>query len=219
MSIQVKNMERASMLEFDETYRILLKENGPRKWWPTKTSNKKFEISIGAILTQNTNWSNVEKALDNLIKHNLLSQEEIRKIDAKKLAMIIKSSGYHNQKAKKLKEFIKFLDSKKQINRENLLNVWGIGKETADSILLYSYNQPIFVIDAYTKRIFNRLGFKEQSYDELQNLFMNNLKKDADLFKEYHALIVMHGKTVCKTRPLCSSCCLNKRCNFSKSTS
>ena len=102
MSIQVKNMERASMLEFDEIYRILLKENGPRKWWPTKTSNKKFEISIGAILTQNTNWSNVEKALDNLIKHNLLSQEEIRKIDAKKLAMIIKSSGYHNQKAKNM---------------------------------------------------------------------------------------------------------------------
>ncbi|MBI2663689.1 endonuclease [Candidatus Woesearchaeota archaeon] len=212
-------MEMVSMLEFDEIYRILLKEHGPRKWWPTKTSKKKFEISVGAILTQNTNWINVEKALDNLIKHNLLSQEEIRKINVKKLAMIIKSSGYHNQKAKKLKEFIKFLDSKKQINRENLLNVWGIGKETADSILLYSYNQPIFVIDTYTKRIFNRLGFKEQSYDELQNLFMNNLKKDADLFKEYHALIVMHGKTVCKTKPLCSSCCLNKGCNFSKSTS
>lgn len=202
------------MDKINNIYNILFKEYSQRNWWPTKTSNKRFEISIGAILTQNTNWKNVEKAINNLIENKLLSKESISKIETKKLAKIIKSSGYHNQKAKKLKEFIKFLDSKKEINRNNLLNVWGIGKETADSILLYAYNKKIFVIDAYTKRIFNRIGFNEQDYDELQNLFMNNLKKDVDLYKEYHALLVEHGKNICKTKPLCNKCCLNKICNY-----
>ncbi|MBI2668018.1 endonuclease [Candidatus Woesearchaeota archaeon] len=207
------------MDNIDNIYNLLLKEYGLRNWWPTKTFNKRFEISVGAILTQNTNWKNVEKAINSLIENNLLSQESINKIETKKLARIIKSSGYHNQKAKKLKEFVKFLNSKKEINRDNLLNVWGIGKETADSILLYAYNNKIFVIDAYTKRIFNRIGFNEQDYDELQNLFMDNLKKDINLYKEYHALLVEHGKNICKTKPLCSKCCLNKMCNYPKTIS
>jgi len=205
-----------SILEFKKIYKILFKEYSQRNWWPTISSNKRFEISVGAILTQNTSWSNVEKAIKNLIKNDLLSREAIKRINTKNLAKIIRSSGYHNQKARKLKEFIKFLCSGKEVNRENLLDVWGIGKETADSILLYAYNKPIFVIDAYTKRIINRIGFKEQSYDELQNLFANNLDKNVNLFKEYHALLVEHGKNICKKKPLCEKCCLNKKCNYYK---
>ncbi len=223
------------MNKIKQIYELLLKEYGKQGWWPHYkngsfvyykniehkkiNSFQKFIICISAILTQNTNWDNVEKAIKNLISNNLLSKEAIKKIDIKKLAKIIKSSGYHNQKAKKLKEFVKFLDLKKEINRENLLSIWGIGKETADSILLYAYNQPIFVIDAYTKRIINRSGFKEQTYDELQNLFMNNLDKDVNLFKEYHALLVKHGKDICKKKPLCKMCCLKDKCNLFKSLS
>src|SRR3989344_7023890 len=109
------------MDKINQIYNILLKEYGSRNWWPTQSSNKKFEISVGAILTQNTNWKNVEKAINNLIENNLLSQESMIKIETKKLAKIIKSSGYHNQKAKKLKEFVKFLNSKKEVSRNNLL--------------------------------------------------------------------------------------------------
>ena len=207
------------MNKINQIYNILFKEYGPMNWWPTKTSNKKFEVSIGAILTQNTNWKNVEKAINNLIENNLLSQESMIKIETKKLAKIIKSSGYHNQKAKKLKEFVKFLNSKKEVSRNNLLNIWGIGKETADSILLYAHNNPIFVIDAYTKRIFSRIGFDENDYNELQSLFTNNLKQDINLYKEYHALLVEHGKNICKTKPLCNRCCLNKICSYPKTIS
>lgn len=131
--------------------------------------------------------------------------------------MIIKSSGYHNQKAKKLKEFTKFYSKNNELTRDKLLGIYGIGKETADSILLYACKKPYFVIDAYTKRIMNRLGFKEETYNEFQSLFMKNLDNDHKLFNEFHALIVRHGKETCKKNPLCNKCCLNKICEYGKS--
>ncbi len=213
-------------------YKKLCNHFGPRGWWPTLergysednktrilTDAERFEISIGAILTQSTSWKNVEKALKNLKQKNLLDKDKLREIDINRLAEIIKPSGYNNQKTKKIKEFIKFLDSKKEINRENLLKVWGIGKETADSILLYAYRQPIFVIDTYTRRIMNRLGYKEEDYDKLQDLFMTSLPKDDKLFNEFHALLVELGKNICKKEPLCERCPLNSECNYFKNKS
>ena len=215
-------------------YAVLLEKYGPQGWWPILDSEsnsvydknfptrrrdekEKFEIYIGAILTQNTSWQNVEKALHNLKSSNFLSMEEIKTIDNRKLARLIKPSEYYNKKAKKIKEIIKFLKSGKEANRENLLSVWGVGPETADSILLYAYNQPIFVIDAYTKRIMNRLGFEEQTYDELQGLFMKNLPKDVQVYNEYHALLVRLGKECCKKNPDCEECPILKNCKKSKS--
>lgn len=215
-----------------EIYKALLKIYSHQGWWPLfnnktdkieyhqgdysypKNNVQRFEICMGAILTQNTSWKNAEKALKNLRKHKLLTKEKLKQIDNKKLAELIKSSGYNNQKAKKIKEFIKFLDSKKEINRENLLSIWGIGKETSDSILLYACNQPIFVIDSYTKRIFSRLGFCKENinYDELQNLIHNNLEKNYKLFNEYHALIVEHAKRFCRKKPLCNNCPIKTNC-------
>jgi endonuclease-3 related protein len=208
-------------------YLILLKEFKEQGWWPVenkyhanyiKPENKKeiLEICLGAILTQNTTWKNAEKALEDLNKNNLIDLEKLNKIDTKGLAETIKSSGYNNQKARKIKEFAKFLISKKEINRENLLQIWGIGPETADSILLYAYKKSFFVIDAYTKKILNRIGFTENSYVELQKLFINNLKEDYKIFNEYHALLVKLGKDTCKKEPLCEKCPLNRICDYSR---
>ncbi len=177
-------------------YNKLLKKYGKQNWWPCVTNNKRFEICLGAILTQNISWKNVEKVIKILNEKNLVNKDKLRKISLKKLASLIKSSGYHNQKAKKIKEFIKFLDSGKKITRENLLNVWGIGKETADSMLLYAYNRPYFVIDNYTKRLLSKSNYCKEdiSYDELQNLITNKIPKDVKLYKEFHALIVENAK-------------------------
>jgi len=212
-----------------QIYNILLKEYGSQGWWPinnkykTKdklTEKEKFEICIGAILTQNTSWKNVEKALNNLRINNLLNKKSIENLDIRKLAELIKSSGYNNQKAKKLKEFINFINSKEQITRDNLLKIWGIGKETADSILLYAHKKPVFVIDSYTKRIFSRLGLCNEKieYDDLQDVFHNNLKSNHKLFNEYHALLVEHAKRYCKTKPECKNCPLNKECEYFKNS-
>jgi len=149
-----------------------------------------------------------------LEKFNFLSKEEIKQINEEELGELIKSSGYYKQKAKKLKKIVEFLDSGKEINRENLLEVWGVGEETADSILLYAYNKEVFVIDAYTKRIMSRLGFEFKDYDELQEIFMKNLPRDYKLFNEFHALFVRLGKEYCKKKPNCSECCLKKECKF-----
>ncbi|MEK6861755.1 MAG: hypothetical protein AABY07_07330 [Nanoarchaeota archaeon] len=214
------------MNKIQDIYSILLKEFKPQGWWPIRSTyfpeeysralseEEILEICLGAILTQNTSWKNVEKALENLNKNNLIDLERLNKIDIKELAGIIKSSGYNNQKARKIKEFVKFLKSGKEVNRENLLQIWGIGPETADSILLYAYKKPFFVIDAYTKRIINRIGFKENKYEDMQDLFVNNLQEDYKLFNEYHALLVKLGKDICKKKPLCEKCPLNKRCTF-----
>lgn len=219
-----------------DIYDILIKTYGPQGWWPVfndvtgkieyhkndysfhKNDDQKFEISVGAILTQNASWKNVETSLNNLKKNNVLDKEGIKNIKNEKLAELIKSSVYHNQKTKKLKLFVEWLEKNNEITRENLLNIWGIGPETADSILLYAYKKPIFVVDAYTKRIFSRVGLikENSSYDEAQKLFMNNLEKDAKLFNEYHALIVEHAKQHCRVKPLCDGCPLKNICEHAK---
>ena len=181
---------------------------------------------VGTILTQNTAWKNVEKAIKNLDNEGLLNLESMHKIDTKRLANSIRPAGYFNQKAKKLKNFTTFLVNNYDKNikkmfrkdtaelRKELLAVNGIGPETADSILLYAGNKPIFVVDAYTKRIFARIGLLEKnaSYDEIQEFFMKNLPKDYKLFNEYHALIVVLGKNYCKKRADCEGCAINKMC-------
>ncbi|MEK6848180.1 MAG: endonuclease III domain-containing protein, partial [Nanoarchaeota archaeon] len=192
------------------------------------TEKQQLEICFGAILTQNTNWKNVEKAIIELNKNKLIDVNEILKIKNEKLAKIIKSSGYHNQKAKKLKNFCEFLSKnyngklrllfKNNIEtlRKELLAINGIGPETADSIILYAAKKPIFVIDAYTKRIFSRIGFMEKTYDEFQHLFMKNMQNSEKLFNEYHALIVELGKNICKKKPLCEKCPVNSYCSYYK---
>ena len=199
-------------------YQKLFAFFGPQQWWPAKTP---FEVVVGAILTQNTNWANVEKAIVRLKQYKVLAPKKIYCLSTSRLARFIRSAGYYNIKAKRLKAFLRFLfDSyggslKKMARvpgdklRSQLLSVNGIGPETADSILLYALQKPLFVIDAYTKRIMARHGFmiEDTSYEEAQNLFMQNLKKDVKLFNEYHALFVRLGKEFClKRKPLCEHC-------------
>ncbi|OGX40158.1 MAG: endonuclease [Omnitrophica WOR_2 bacterium RIFCSPLOWO2_01_FULL_41_12] len=199
-------------------YEKLYSHFGPQHWWPASTA---FEVMLGAILTQNTNWSNVEKAIDNLKKHKLLKPHKLKNLSAKKLAALIRPAGYYNIKAKRLKNFLDFLfgnfkGSLKAMTlkntpalRQELLSVNGVGPETADSILLYALKKPIFVIDAYTKRILLRHNLIEEDtgYTEIQDLFMQNLKRSVRLFNEYHALLVKLGKDYClKNKPKCEIC-------------
>lgn len=199
-----------------EVYRALYLNRGYLDWWPGDSS---FEVCIGAILTQNTAWTNVEKAIKNLKANSVLDCDSILNIHVYELAKLIKPSGYFNQKAVYLKEFCTFLkeypiELLKSMNlneaRSKILNVKGIGKETADSILLYALYKPIFVVDAYTKRVFYRIGIVKQeiSYDEMQKIFMENLETDTELFNDYHAQIVMLGKDYCRKKPSCKNCCL-----------
>jgi endonuclease-3 related protein len=206
-----------------ELYKKLLKKYGHQGWWPlldcegcnpTKTGsirgyhpgdysypkneNQKFEICVGAILTQSIGWVSVEKALINLKKINALKPLSLKKLSILKLKKAIKPAGYFNQKAKKLKIFTDFfikLDRRIPA-RDELLDVWGIGPETADSILLYAYKVPSFVVDAYTKRLMHKMGYAEKTYDELKTLFEKNLKNDYKLYQEFHALIVENGKDI-----------------------
>lgn len=201
---------------------------GTRHWWPGETP---FEVCIGAILTQNTNWGNVEKAIANLKAANCLNIRGIASCAPHELAALIRPAGYFNIKADRLQSFVRFLDTHHQGNleqlfeapwqttRSELLAVRGIGPETADSILLYAGNKPTFVVDAYTRRIFSRLGLvpEQINYDGLQHLFMQHLPPDVGLFNEYHALLVELGKQVCRPRPRCPACCLQKQCGFDKS--
>ena len=198
-------------------YRKLYRAYGPRHWWPGETS---FEVMVGAILTQNTSWRNVEKAIQKLKEKGVLSPEGIHRLKRSELARLIRSSGYYRIKTHRLKSFIDFLfeeydgDLKRMKRerlgelREKLLGVRGIGPETADSILLYGVKKPIFVVDAYTKRILSRHGIISEtaSYEEIQKLFMNHLSSDEKLFNEYHALFVHLGKTLCKKIPKCDLC-------------
>ena len=179
-----------------------------------KISRNKKLITKGKILTQNTSWKNVEKAIFNLNKEKLVDIKKIKKINLKKLASLIRPSGYYNQKAEKLKIAAKFFSKNKAPTREELLDVKGIGPETADSILLYAFKKPYFVVDAYTKRIFSRIGICRQDikYDELQLFFHKNLQKDAKLFNEYHALIVELGKQFCTKKPKCKDCIIKNHC-------
>jgi endonuclease-3 related protein len=203
-------------------YRTLYQTYGPRHWWPGETS---FEVMVGAILTQNTSWRNVEKAIQKLKGKGVLNPEGIHHLKKSELARLIKSSGYYRIKTDRLKSFIDFLFEEYDGNikkmgrerlgelREKLLGVKGIGPETADSILLYGLKKPIFVVDAYTRRILSRHGIisEKASYEEVQKLFMDYLPRDEKLFNEYHALFVYLGKTVCKKTPRCELCPLRDK--------
>ena len=219
-----REMKKSAHLEevFKKIYEKLFATFGPQGWWPASSP---FEVAIGAILTQNTNWKNVEKAINNLKKHCLLSPKKLKEIDEKKFSMMIKSAGYYNQKAKKIKEFVKFLienyngkmEEMKKENpedlREKLLSIKGIGRESADSILLYALDMPVFVVDAYTYRIMLRHGliYEDITYDELKELFEKNLPHDVKIFNEYHALLVKVGKEFCKKSvPKCNGCPLEE---------
>ena len=196
---------------------------GPQHWWP---SDGPFETIIGAILTQNTAWKNVETALDNLKAAQALSPQRLRELPIDALAQLIRPSGYFNTKAKKLKAFANhlgdryrddlaaFLSQDTALLRQELLSIYGIGDETADDILLYAARLPSFVIDTYTRRILRRLGIapERDRYGEFQSLFHENLHPDAQLFNEYHALLDRHAKETCRKSPLCNGCCLMDIC-------
>jgi endonuclease-3 related protein len=202
-------------------YDLLFRAYGPQYWWPGETP---FEMMVGAILTQNTSWGNVEKSIQRLKETGVLSPEGIRRLKKLDLASVIRSSGYFRIKADRLKNFINFLFEEFGGNlekmkraplkelRNKLLDVKGIGPETADSILLYGLRKPIFVIDAYTKRVLYRHEMipEKTSYEDVQALFMKNLPNDQRLFNEYHALLVRLGKTLCKKVPKCDRCPVNE---------
>ena len=230
------------MDKISHIYATLLESFGPQGWWPLmshlgtnptksgsvngyhpdnyvlpQTNNEVFEICLGAILTQNTSWTSVEKALSNLSALNALNSDSIQKISDVQLKAAIRPAGYFNQKAKKIIAFAKFFGSLngRIPSRDELLNIWGVGNETADSMLLYAFKVPTFVIDAYTKRIFSRLGLCDADvfYEALQQMFYNSLENKFELFNEYHALIVELAKRNCtKSNPKCDSCPITRLC-------
>lgn len=184
-------------------YKRLLRKHGRQKWWPTITGNK-FEVCVGAILTQNTSWKNVEKALANLINEDAMSPEKITAMRMEKLQRLVRPSGFFRQKAKRLKEFSRFVLSfgslerfLSDVTREELLDVKGIGEETADSMLLYACGKPYFVVDAYTRRLLadENVIRGDEKYDYVRNLFESSIDRDVELYKQFHALIVVDRKT------------------------
>jgi endonuclease-3 related protein len=198
-------------------YKALKDHNGPRGWWP---GNTRLEIIVGAILTQNTAWVNVESALRNLKSKKWLNVRSLRSVSEAQLALAIHPSGYYRQKAKKLKAFVRFLDESyrgslrrvasapTETLRSQLLGVWGIGPETADSILLYAFHRPIFVVDAYTHRVSRRHGLATANagYEDLRSLFEGKLPRDVALWNDYHAQLVWVGKNHCRSAPKCENC-------------
>ena len=200
-----------------EAYDLLFSAFGPQNWWPAETA---LEMMLGAILTQNTSWNNVEKALQNLKENDLLSVKGLNQLPTSHLAEYIRPSGYYNIKSTRVKNLIAFIEDEHQGDleglfsldteaiRSQLLSVKGIGMETADSIILYGAGKAVFVVDTYTYRILTRHGLiaEEAGYHDVQMLFMENLPHDVGLFKEFHALIVKVGKDFCRKRPLCSHC-------------
>lgn len=226
-----------------QLYVLLFEAFGPQHWWPMdhfhhkhNNTDPRFEVMIGAILTQNTAWTNVEKAIHQLKKHRLLSVRTLSKADISLIKKSIRSSGYFNQKAKRLQYLAnhllihyngnlnEFFSKPTQNLRRELLNLHGIGPETADSILLYAAEKPIFVVDAYTKRLCKRLPLpvNPKSYDEIQHYFQDHLSNGyppnelVQIYNELHALIVNLGKYFCKTKPICADCALVHTCQFGK---
>lgn len=207
--------------KLQQIFGLLFERFGPQHWWPGET---KDEIITGAILTQNTNWQNVEKAVLNLKKASVMSLEKLYSLPQEQLAELIRPAGYYNIKAKRLKAFLKWffeqhngrLSEIESIHTENLreglLQISGIGPETADSILLYAFDRPVFVVDAYTYRIAARhlLIEPQCDYEQLRSLFEDNLEGDVQLFNEYHALLVRTGKGFCRPRARCAGCPLEK---------
>ena len=222
------------------TYRRLLDQHGPQDWWPGESP---FEVMAGAVLTQNTAWINVERAIENLKRDDLLDPQSIVAVPISRLAARIKPAGYFNVKARRLRNFCSWYMEKggyASLSRWNtaslrrgLLSVNGIGRETADDILLYAFHRDVFVIDAYTRRIFSRLGFVngDEDYDTMREVFERTLVKEwrsgdgnnkgstsgkrkamVRLFNEFHALVVNHGKDICRVKPRCEQCCLSRYC-------
>ena len=208
-----------------QIFETLLTAYGHQQWWPAESP---FEMMVGAILTQNCNWKNVEQAIGNLKAANMLDAASIACADHEQLAEVIRPSGFFNQKACRLQLFSRFYIAHGEISglrkqpmaemRLQLLALSGIGPETADSMLLYALRKPIFVVDAYTRRIFTRLGLLPEKidYDGIQNYFHHQLEPQLSLFQEYHALIVEHAKRHCRNRQLCEKCPLLNSCNYSK---
>jgi endonuclease-3 related protein len=205
-------------------YERLYRHFGPQHWWPGETP---FEVMVGAILTQNTAWSNVEKAIANLRANNALNAEAIAAAPLAQLAEWLRPSGYFNVKAERLQHFCRWLlepGRRQQLEqlatdelRHALLSVKGVGRETADDMVLYAFDRPVFVIDAYTRRLFSRLGLitGEEGYETLRALVeeaFGRSQEQTALFNEFHALIVAHAKEYCRKRPLCRGCPLARRC-------
>lgn len=206
-----------------DVYARLVRHRGPAGWWPGQSA---FEVCLGAILTQNTAWPNVEKALEVLRARGLLSYEALREMTAAEIAPLVRSSGCFNVKARRVRAFLDFLggeyggrvqameSEEPQVLRSKLLAVPGLGRETADAIALYAAGLPLFVVDAYTRRVFARLGLiaGDEPYDVLQRIFMDALPADAGLYNDYHAQIVLLAKETCRSRPVCAPCPLHDLC-------
>jgi len=235
------NAARASLLSI---YSRLLKAYGPQGWWPLPSmsgrrgfdargyhrgsyrlpcsTEGRFEVILGAILTQNTAWTNVEIALTKLRSAGLEFPEHFVLAPTSQLARLIRSSGYFNQKARKLKVVAKAFSASRTLrpscapSRKQLLALWGVGRETADSILLYAFGRPVFVVDAYTRRFFTRVGVFDgtEGYDAMQAEFYRRLPTNSELFNEMHALIVEHAKRHCRSRPLCIGCPISRSCRY-----
>lgn len=209
-----------------EIYSLLFNKYGDQHWWPAKTQ---FEVIVGAVLTQFIAWKNVVRAIDNIKERNLLNLHRLYECDLELLKELIRPAGFFNRKAVILKAVLEFIVEKYEgdldkmfqtplyVLRDELLKVKGIGPETCDSILLYAGYKEIFVVDAYTVRIFTRLGFLrgDEKYPQVQEFFMRNLPEDVDLYNQYHALIVKLGSECCSLRkPKCSECVLKDYCRF-----
>jgi len=235
-------MNRNRRLSPITVYNKLYEHFGPQGWWPTTREgkisptyhslsyhrpdeNEKYEICVGAILTQNTSWKNVEKALVNLHNANIFSAKEVCRLPVKMLAQLIRPSGYYNQKAERLKSFSLYLQNnykgkcsglllkETDAAREELLSLKGIGPETADSILLYAGSHKTFVVDAYTRRIGKRLGwFSSDEYEEIRQMFHSAVPASVEVYNEYHALIVALAKDFCRKEPDCNGCPLILDC-------
>jgi endonuclease-3 related protein len=216
-------MKEGQMPSLRAIYRRLVRRFGPADWWPGETP---FEVCLGAILVQNTSWTNVERALERLRRAGRLSFAGLSPLSVSRIASLIRPSGAFRVKASRVRAFLDFLGSAYRgrveamraedpwVLRGRLLGVHGIGPETADSIALYAAGQPLFVVDAYTRRIFTRLGLlgRGLGYDDVQRFFMDRLPGDAALFNDYHAQLVRLGKEVCRPRPRCGECPLEAVC-------
>jgi endonuclease-3 related protein len=203
---------------FYSIYKKLRKHFGFQNWWPAKT---KFEIVVGAILTQQTFWKNVEKAIENLRKSGLLNENKLRTASIKEIEKAIKNVNFYKTKAKRLKEIVKNLnrirkEKEERRIKESLLKLDGIGRETAEALMLYYFGFLDFVIDAYTIRIFERIFERKFKRNELKKLIEEEIPKDLELYKDFHAQLVELGKRYCKKEPECEECPLRKMCKFGK---
>jgi len=210
-------------MDLTKIYQESLKHFGKQHWWPAET---RFEVIVGAILTQQTTWKNVELAIENLKDKELLDPHSLARASVDHVEALIRHTGFYRQKARRIINLSKYLvtkydgvledffDKPTEQLRTELLSLEGIGQETADSILLYAADRLTFPIDAYTIRLCERLGIKEPKYEALRELFESNLPKDLETYKEFHALIDKLGKTYCKTKPQCSACPLSNECIY-----